>query len=149
MTVTVNHRFCMSRLKKMHLDAEVSFFFLSFSLSFLAGSVDECAVNERCMKRPLCSPRCSQPCLICALTVERLQAHSGSKQTARLMTRVFANWPWVLLIFNARLSPDPYTAPLQCVLRHQRRKRNRLTLCLCKSPDVKRSLILKRKKSGV
>lgn len=97
-------------------------FFLSFSLSFLAGSVDECAVNERRMKRPLCSPRCSQPCLICALAVERLQAHSGSKLTARLMTLVFANWPWVLLIFNARLSPDPYTTPVQVRLRHQRRK---------------------------
>lgn len=63
------------------------------------------------MKRPLCSPRCSQPCLICALAVERLQAHSGGKQTARLMTLVFANWQWVLLIFNPRLSSDPYTHP--------------------------------------
>lgn len=126
----------------------IGFLFLSFffSLSFLAGSVDECAVNERRMKRPLCSPRCSQPCLICALAVERLQAHSGSKQTARLMTLVFANWPWVLLIFHARLSPDPYTTPVQVRLRHQRRKRNRFTLCLCKSPVAKRFLILKRKK---
>lgn len=69
---------------KIHLHALVSIFFLSVFLSFIAaGSLDERAVNERRMKRLLCSPRCSQPCLICALAVERLQAHSGGKQTAR------------------------------------------------------------------
>lgn len=51
------------------------------------------------------------------------------------MTRVFANWPWVLLIFNASLSPNT-TIPAARLRRH-RRKRNRFLLRLYKSANKK------------
>lgn len=73
-----------------------------------AGSVAECAVNERRMKRPLCSPLQPAVLNLCARRGKGLEASAADSSSH---DPSLANRSWLLSIFNARLSFDPPFPP--------------------------------------